>query len=66
MLAKGGDDGGTESEVGYEVAVHHVDVQPVGAQLDSMRLRLVGQVGKVAGEEGRGNDRSGRGGGSRG
>ena len=25
------DDGGTEGDVGHEVAVHYVDVQPVGA-----------------------------------
>lgn len=31
--ADAGDDGGADGDVGYEVAVHDVDVEPVGASV---------------------------------
>ena len=44
-----------DRQVGHEVVVHHVDVQPVGRALDG--AHLVGEVGEVGGEDARGDDR---------
>ena len=41
--------GKTNGEVGDEVIVHHVDVQPVGVRLHG--TRLIGETGKVSGKD---------------
>lgn len=54
-----GDDGGAEGDVGHEVPVHDVDVQPLRAVLFDGAGAFCTQVGEVGGEDG-GRDDGGR------
>jgi hypothetical protein len=50
---------GTDGDVGEEMAVHHVDMHPVGAgRLD--RAHFVAELGEIGGEERRGDDQRAR------
>ena len=49
-----------DGDVGDEMAVHHVDVDPVGAGLVD-RADLLAEPGEVGGQDRRGNQRSGHG-----
>lgn len=49
------DDGATNGHVGDEVAVHNVNMEPVGALLH-LRSAVMAEVGEVGAENGRGND----------
>ena len=48
--AHGGDDGGAEGNVGDELAVHDVEVQPVSAGRGGAR-GLLAEAGEVGGEQ---------------
>lgn len=50
-----GDEGGAEGQVGDEMAVHDIEVQPFGAGAGGAKDFAV-QPGELRGEEGRGND----------
>ena len=47
-----------DGDVGHEMAIHHVDVDPVGARLVD-RAHFLAQLGEVGGKDGRGDQRSG-------
>jgi hypothetical protein len=49
------DDGATDGHVGNEVAVHDVNMEPVGTLLH-LRGAIMTEVGEVGAENGRGND----------
>ena len=52
VRAQAGDDRGAETDVGDEMTVHHVEMEPVGAGgLDG--ADLLGEAGEVGGEEAR-------------
>jgi hypothetical protein len=53
-----GYDGAADGHIGHEVAVHNVDVQPVGALLHLLGA-VMAQIGEVGAENGGGDD-SGR------
>jgi hypothetical protein len=42
----------TESDVGHEMPVHHVDMDPVGARFID-RAHLLAEPGEIGGEDGR-------------
>lgn len=50
-----GDDGATDGHIGDEVAVHDVDMEPVGALLHLLSA-IMAEVCEVGAEDGRGND----------
>ena len=54
-LAGGGDNARTEGDVGNEVTVHHVDMDPVGAGSGDGD-DLLAQAGDVGGEDRRGDE----------
>ena len=58
-LTKAGNDGRAKREVGDEVAIHNVHVEPIGAHLEHLGGIAI-DVGQITGEQRRCND--GRGG----
>ena len=46
---------GADGEVGHEVAVHHVDMDPVGAGLVD-RAHFIAEFGEIGGKDGRRDD----------
>lgn len=51
MRADLGDDGGAKGDVGHEMAVHDVDVDPVAVVAHQVRAGIA-QVGEVCGQDG--------------
>ena len=52
--------GRADREVGHEMAVHHVDVDPVGAGFVD-RAHFLAELGEVGGEDGGSDERGGHG-----
>jgi hypothetical protein len=50
-LAQRLDDHGTDGEVGNEVPVHHVHMEPIGSGLLD-RKAVVGETGEIGGKDG--------------
>ena len=53
------DDGRAERDVGHEMAVHHVEMNPVGAGRDDVG-DLLPELGEIGGEDRGRDERSGR------
>jgi len=58
VRADRGDDGRAKGDVGHEVPVHDVDVQPIGVVGDGLRA-FGAEIAKVGGEDGGGDDGGG-------
>ena len=52
--------GRADRQVGHEMPVHHVDVDPVGARCVD-RANLLAQLGEIGGQDRRGDERAGHG-----